>query len=73
MPLASLMAFIFIKSFALMDCYKMHSCSLQSPPNDSHSTDNFEYQAKEKEGSWGAGAVGMSENFLNRRSTYFCP
>lgn len=56
-----------------MDCYKMHSCSLQSPPNDSHSTDNFEYQAKEKEGSWGAGAVGMSENFLNRRSTYFCP
>lgn len=39
--LASLTAFIFIKSFALMDCYKMHSCFLQSPPNDSYPTDSF--------------------------------
>ena len=43
-----------------MDCYKMHSCLLRSPPNDSHPTDSFLHQAKKKGAGVGLGeTVGM--------------
>lgn len=67
--LASLMAFIFIKSFALMDCYKMHSCFLQSLPNDSHLLTVLCIRPKRR----GEKPVEMSEKYPNTTSTYFCP
>lgn len=50
-----------------MDCYKMHSCLLQSLPNDSHPTDSFLHQAKKKGAGGGAGGDSGNEKFPNRR------